>query len=122
MTYTIRQARQFHDMCIFNKTAVRASKLVGCFSCVTIFTPDQIKHWVDGDPDHTAMCPYCDVDAVLPDSPLYELDMQLLKMMQRRYCPDPEDPTVERRVFNNYMELAEFFEQRRAAENLDDPA
>jgi hypothetical protein len=122
MTYTIRQARQFHDMCIFNKTAVRASKQVGCFSCVTIFTPDQIKHWVDGDPDHTAMCPYCDVDAVLPESPLYELDMHLLKMMQRRYCHDPEDSTVKPRVFNNYMEIAEFFEQRRAAENLDDPA
>ena len=70
------------------------------------------------------MCPHCDVDALLPESPLYELDMHLLKVMQRRYfyCPDPEDPNVKRVVFTNYMDLAKFHEQQRAAENLDDPA
>lgn len=124
MTYTIRQARQFHDMCIYNKTAVLASKQVGCFSCATIFSPNQIKHWVDGDPDHTAMCPHCEVDALLPESPLYQLDMHLLKVMQRRYFnySDLEDPNVKHVVFTNFMDLAKFQDEQLAAENLDDPA
>lgn len=122
MTYNIRQARQFHKMSIYNKTAVLASKQVGCFSCATIFPPDQIKHWVDGDPDYTAMCPHCGRDALIPESPLYQLDMHLLKVMQQRYCPDPEDPTVKHVEFTNFMDLAKFFEEQRAAENRDDPA
>jgi hypothetical protein len=122
MTYTIRQARQFHYMSLFNKTAVLASKQVGCFSCATIFSPDLVKHWLDGEPDQTALCPHCGVDALLPESPLYQLDMYLLKVMQRRYCPDPEVTTIKRVVFTNYMDIAKFFDARRAAENLDDPA
>lgn len=122
MTYTIRQARQFHAMSIFNKTSLLASKQVGCFSCATIYSPEQITQWVDGDPDHTAICPHCGIDALLPESPLYQLDMYLLKVMKRRFCPDLDDSTVERKTFNNFMEIFEFSAKQRADESLDDPA
>jgi hypothetical protein len=49
-----------------HKERVLASAKVGCFYCVSTYPPTEIKEWT---PDGCALCPYCGIDSVLPDSP-----------------------------------------------------
>ena len=48
-----------------HKERVLASRKVGCFYCQTIFSPTEIKEWTI---DECALCPYCGIDSVLPES------------------------------------------------------
>jgi hypothetical protein len=48
-----------------HRTRVLASKNVGCFYCLKIFSPAEIEEWtLDG----CALCPHCGIDSVLPES------------------------------------------------------
>lgn len=54
-----------------NRAVVMAAQQVGCFSCITIYEPSAIREWTDEDSrgiGQTAICPRCDVDAVIPIS------------------------------------------------------
>ena len=43
-----------------------ASDIAVCFYCFTEFLPGAVQEWTDGEPiGHTALCPYCGVDAVV---------------------------------------------------------
>jgi NAD-dependent SIR2 family protein deacetylase len=55
-----------------NKEVVQQSQQCGCYHCLKTFTPDQIQEWTDG--GLTALCPHCNVDAVVPENmiPLLE--------------------------------------------------
>jgi hypothetical protein len=59
-----------HYDCSLHRALVERSKLVGCFHCMTIFPPSEITEWIDN--EETAICPYCGIDAVLPDSVDFE--------------------------------------------------
>jgi hypothetical protein len=48
-----------------HKNRVLASSKVGCCFCLAIFAPAEIEIWTPGE---CAVCPYCFVDAVLPES------------------------------------------------------
>lgn len=62
-----------------NRGALLDSKECGCFFCLKIFSPAQIQSWLN---EETALCPYCNVDAVIPESYDYELDDSLLLAMK----------------------------------------
>ena len=62
-----------------NRGALLDAKECGCFFCLKIFNPVQICRWLN---EETALCPYCNVDAVIPESCDYELDDSLLLAMK----------------------------------------
>lgn len=54
-----------------NRQAIAHATVCGCYCCLRVFLPSQIKRWTDN--GETALCPYCEIDAVLSgneDQPL----------------------------------------------------
>ena len=37
-----------HRFCINNEPRLRGDSKCGCFSCISIFHPQEIKEWIDG--------------------------------------------------------------------------
>jgi hypothetical protein len=87
MTYkTILKAAHKHS--IFNKVEVLKSKLCGCFYCLAIFAPAEIKEWTDEENTKgmTALCPYCGIDAVVGENSGYPINNEnFLKAMNERW-------------------------------------
>jgi hypothetical protein len=83
--------QQVHSQCGWHEQAIRRSKKVGCFHCLSIFGPAEIEEWIEEPsdcprgPGKTALCPSCNIDAVLPDSIGYPLTPELLKAMNEKY-------------------------------------
>lgn len=83
--------RKIHRHSIYNEVPLSKSKICGCFSCIRIYTPAEIKEWIDEPqvesptPVRTAECPFCGIDAVLPESDKYEITIELLKAMNSKY-------------------------------------
>jgi hypothetical protein len=55
-----------HKYCFHNKELLIKHKKCGCFYCLSIFKPSDIKEWVDE--EQTAICPKCGIDSILPDN------------------------------------------------------
>ena len=64
-----------------NKQELINAKKCGCFYCLKIFDPNEIKDWIKDKNGDTALCPYCMIDAVIPESNEYELNEKTLKNM-----------------------------------------
>jgi hypothetical protein len=47
-----------------NRAAVEAASVSCCYFCFTTLRPSQVQAWTDA--GRTALCPHCQVDAVLP--------------------------------------------------------
>ncbi len=73
-----------HFQCHHHKQIVLNQEECGCFYCLRVYNTTEIVDWIDmGD---TALCPYCSVDAVLPDiesCPIHNNDF--MKMMNEKY-------------------------------------
>lgn len=86
--------------CFRNRQAVEASDECGCFSCGAIFSPSEIREWIDepAQPEEglpavqvcTATCPTCTFDAVLPGSAV-PLSAELLAAMRLRFFTEIAD-------------------------------
>ena len=80
-----------HDQCGWHEEAILNSQNCGCFYCLSIFKPNDIVEWIDEPedcprgPGKTAVCPNCGIDAVLPDTINYDLNIEFLEMMQIRF-------------------------------------
>lgn len=61
-----------------NKGALAFVKECACYHCIKVYLVSEIKEWTDRDMD-TALCPYCDVDAVLPVHEEKDKDLMNLK-------------------------------------------
>ena len=48
-----------------NKTKLSESEKAGCYNCCAVFPTNEITEWTDD--NETAICPKCNVDAVLAD-------------------------------------------------------
>ena len=60
----------------------------GCFYCLRVLSPSEIKEWCDESENGegmTAICPYCDVDAILSESSGYPLSQDFLSKMRKRW-------------------------------------
>lgn len=76
-----------HERSINHRTAVLASEQCGCFSCLALFAPDEIRAWVDedGGVGQTALCPRCGIDSVIGSASGFELGPEFLARMKARW-------------------------------------
>lgn len=77
-----------HQLCESNREKLMSAQVCGCFYCMRIFDPKEIV-WED-EMDHTAMCPYCGIDSVLPESATLPITKPLLKKMHEFWFTEGE--------------------------------
>lgn len=77
-----------HEAARFNREILARSNKCGCFNCLRVFSPSKIEEWCpelnDGE-EVTAICPYCGIDAILPESAGYPLTREFMGAMQERW-------------------------------------
>ena len=77
-----------HQLCESNREILMSAQVCGCFYCMRIFDPKEIV-WED-ETDHTAMCPYCGIDSVLPESASLPITKAFLKKMHEFWFTEGE--------------------------------
>ena len=76
--------KQAHAHSSKHKAEVQSSRVCGCFYCLKAFPPSNIKTWIDK--GETAICPKCDVDAVIGSKSGYPVtDHKFLQRMRKRW-------------------------------------
>lgn len=69
-----------------HKKQLEKDSICGCFYCEMIFQPTEIVEWcpekINGK-DCTAICPYCDIDAVIGESSGYKITRELLRKLNK---------------------------------------
>ena len=70
-----------HGFCSNNKEKLQKDKKCGCFYCLKIFDPIEIKRWIK-DQKGTAQCPYCGVDSVIGEHSGFSITAEFLKEMK----------------------------------------
>lgn len=77
-----------HDAARFNKDILGKNSKCGCFYCLKVFSTSEIEGWcleLDEGEEVTAICPYCGIDAILPESAGYPLTDEFLGAMRERW-------------------------------------
>jgi hypothetical protein len=77
-----------HKKSIFHKAEILKSDISGCFYCIKIYSPSEIKDWTDTNKpenQHTALCPYCGIDSVIGSSSGYPITKEFLTKMNRHW-------------------------------------
>lgn len=77
-----------HQLCESNRKKLMDAKVCGCFYCLRIFDPKEIV-WED-DMDNTAMCPYCGIDSILPESANLPITKPFLRKMREYWFSESE--------------------------------
>lgn len=77
MSYTDKTFLRAHELTAYHKNKLESSEFCGCYMCHSIFRTNRIETWVDG--GQTALCPFCHMDAVIPESPRIPLCQEFLK-------------------------------------------
>lgn len=70
-----------HSCCSYNKEQLENAQKYGCFYCLEIFSPKQIKDWCDN--GKTAICPFCGIDSVIYDNEFYPVKKPFLEKMKK---------------------------------------
>ncbi len=68
-----------HELCTYNREALKNSAWCGCFYCKNIYDPKEITDWLDG--GKTALCPRCGIDSVIYETKKYDLTQKFLQKM-----------------------------------------
>lgn len=76
--------KEAHKFSANHKEQLMKDKICGCFYCISIFDPKEIKEWV-ADTSGTAICPYCGIDSVIGESSLYPITEKFLWEMYDRW-------------------------------------
>ncbi len=80
MDYQLKtKLNSLHAHCTNNRSSLEKSSLCGCFYCGNIFSPALVTEYADD--GKTALCPFCGIDSVLPDSCGTPLTKELLDRM-----------------------------------------
>lgn len=77
-----------HKKSIFHKTEILNSDICGCFHCLEIFFPEEIKEWTDQDfedKEVTALCPKCVIDSVIGSASGFPITKDFLSKMQKHW-------------------------------------
>lgn len=69
-----------HEFCENNREMLKNDSICGCFYCLKIFSPKEIKEWIS-DTTGTALCPYCGIDSIISESAGYPITVEFLKEM-----------------------------------------
>ena len=70
-----------HKFCINNKEDLKKDRKCGCFYCLKIFAPTEIKDWIH-DATGTARCPYCGIDSVIGENSGFPITTEFLSKMK----------------------------------------
>jgi hypothetical protein len=73
------EIERVHLLSTNHREAMQAATHVSCYFCMTISLANAVKLWVDN--DSTALCPNCEIDAVIPG----QLDMPTLEALNIRW-------------------------------------
>ena len=75
-----------HNYSYDNHEDIARSELCGCFACEKIFFPYEVRDYVLGDDESvSALCPYCEEQAVISDASGYSINKELLEAMRKFY-------------------------------------
>lgn len=75
-----------HKYSMNNMPALSKDKKCGCFYCLEIFDPQEIDEYIEDEPadqEGTAICPYCSIDSIIPESAGYPLTKEFLSKMYK---------------------------------------
>lgn len=84
--YSNEQLLKAYKCAANNKEELQRSQKCGCFSCLTVFYPYEIKWWIP-DETGTAICPYCFTDAVIGDVFGHPITVEFLREMRNFWFP-----------------------------------
>jgi hypothetical protein len=70
--YTFDTYQDASEHSLNNRDSIMKSLYCGCYSCFRTFHVSYIKEFIDD--DQTAICPYCEVDAVIGDHTGYPIE------------------------------------------------
>jgi len=70
-----------HKFSSNHKSDILNDGICGCFYCLNIFDPHEIKEWVR-DISGTAICPHCGIDSIIGESSGYSIEKEFLKEMR----------------------------------------
>jgi hypothetical protein len=74
-----------HQHSFKNYGEVMGSTACGCFYCIAIFAPSEIKDWINDEDDRTAQCPKCGIDSVIGSASGFPVDATFLKRMNAHW-------------------------------------
>ncbi len=86
-----KNLEEAHEHTIRNREELEKSKFIFCLSCRTVVHPSDITEFVDK--GKTALCPYCDVDALIGDACGIKLTDKLLTDLHYKYFT--ANPTIK---------------------------
>ena len=86
--YNQEELKEIHHQSMFNKVKLDETSLCGCFYCKEIMPVTEITEWTDR--ARTAICPYCGIDSIHPDSEKYPLTETLLDQLYKMYFDNPQ--------------------------------
>ncbi len=71
-----------------HENEIKASEQCGCFSCVSVFSPADIEEWIEepNSDDRTALCPFCQIDAVIGSESGFPITVEFLEKMRKYWC------------------------------------
>lgn len=72
-----------HEHCSLHRAEVERSSHCGCFYCFATFPPAEISQWIDD--DLTALCPKCEVDAVIGTASGFPITQEFLTRMHEHW-------------------------------------
>ena len=75
------QVIKAHEFSMNHKEKLQKDTVCGCFHCLKIFSPDEIKKWIN-DPQKTALCPYCGIDSVIGSYSGFPITTEFLSEMK----------------------------------------
>lgn len=70
-----------HRFCTNHREELQKDKRCGCFYCLKIFDPKEIKIWIDS--KGTALCPYCSIDSVIGEYTGFPITTEFLTEMHQ---------------------------------------
>lgn len=77
-----------HIASMRNRKLLKKDKKCGCFYCLKIFSPTEIKEWIPESrfgKEVTAICPYCGLDTILAEISNYPITDAFLRLMHKRW-------------------------------------
>lgn len=72
-----------HANSLNNYGAILRSVAVGCFHCLRVMRPSDVREWLQDKSGRTAACPFCGIDSLIPNMELKTAG--LLLELQREY-------------------------------------
>ncbi len=79
MTISKMLLKNAHKACSYHRDDLMKSDRCGCFHCLEVYAPEEIREWTDR--TQTAVCPKCGIDSVLASESGYPLDAVFLEAM-----------------------------------------